>query len=132
MNKQGALELLRVLNNLTDLLGSQHARGLAYKIEHDLIPWFDEGPIKQGDRVALTKTPEINETVRPGWRASKHTLVEGRVAVVVEVELVKGRRSYGLEFENETWISSQDGLERPVDRPGLYYFHESWVRKVES
>lgn len=32
--------------------------------------------------------------------------------------------------DNQTWISSMDGKEHPVEKPALYGFSDRWLAKV--
>lgn len=83
-------------------------------------------PFKVGDRVMLTKTPDINPQTSWGWMGAKHFLVQGAKATVEEREFYNGQFRFGLFFDDESWIDHR-GILRPVDRKGLYCFGESWL-----
>lgn len=86
-------------------------------------------PLQVGDAAELVRTPEITAEKSWGWLGSKHTLVAGRRGVITSVDWDDGEFNYLWEPEAQTWISSQDGTERPVDRPANFCFGESWLRK---
>ena len=85
-------------------------------------------PFKVGNRVRLTQAPEISEDVAWGWRGSKHFLVKGAVATVMEREFYSGLFCFALHFDDETWIDMR-GVKRKPDKPSFYYFSEN---KIES
>ena len=91
---------------------------------------FERGPFKEGDRVRLTRTPEINENTSWGWIGSKHFLVAGALATVREVDFYDGRFVAGLHFDDESWISF-DGQVHPAAEKALYYFDEGWLERIE-
>ena len=86
-------------------------------------------PYKVGQRVMLKETPEISLEKSWGWMTGKHFLVKGSIAKVATISASGRGFSYGLHFEKETWID-REGKEQPVDRPGLYLFHEDAIKAV--
>lgn len=100
---------------------------------------FDRfSPYKVGDRVRLTRTPEITEEKSWGWLGSKHFLIEGATAVVREIDIRKyksddsGKFVYGLHFDNESWVD-KDGQINMIadDRRALYTFGEDWLERAD-
>jgi hypothetical protein len=83
-------------------------------------------PYKMGDRVALTKTPIINKNEGWGWLGSKHFLVQGAIATIVERDFHDGHFIFGLHFDDETWIDN-NGNKQPVDRHAMYMFWETYL-----
>lgn len=89
-------------------------------------------PLQVGDEVVLTETPEITPEKGWGWLGSKHILVAGKRGVIRNVDWSDGTFWYSWEPEAQTWVSSLDGTERPVDRPSLFNFGERWLAKSPS
>lgn len=89
-------------------------------------------PFKVGDRVKLTKTPEITKDKSWGWIGSKHFLIEGAKATVVEVDIYKGKFSLGLHFDRESRLHYETGEEifKDPDKKSIYTFNEEWVEKL--
>ena len=87
-------------------------------------------PFRVDQRVQLTETPKITPTESWGWLGSKHFLVKGALATVRERDFYKGVFSFGLFFDDETWMDSFTKKLNPVDRKGLYYFGERWLAPV--
>jgi hypothetical protein len=84
-------------------------------------------PFKVGDRVQLTKAPEISERVAYGWLGAKHFLIPGAKAIIVSRGYKGDKFTFGLEFEDETWINTRDGSIFPVERPCVYTFSEDFL-----
>lgn len=93
---------------------------------------WDRCPFSKGDRVALTKTPDINPDTSWGWMGAKHFLVEGAVATVVDRQFYKGMFRFGLKFDNDSWIHHRDGSINPREENdrGLYYFGEKDIERL--
>ena len=90
---------------------------------------FTRAPFQVGDRVRLTKTPEITEKKAWGWLGGKHFLVKGAMATVKHVDFWDGHFNAMLIFDDESWIDYQ-GVEHPRDRPSLYTFWETGIERV--
>lgn len=102
----------------------EYARGL-----------FDRAPFKDGDRVRLTKTPEINVKDSWGWVHAKHFLVEGCEGTVSDVDFQDGRFVALFCPDGQTWLpecGEKKGIPQPVDRPGHYGFSESYLERVSA
>jgi hypothetical protein len=99
-----------------------------YAIENckDLFERF--APCKIGDRVELTKTPDINPKDSWGWMDSKHFLIKGAVGTVKEVDFYHKKFKIGIEFDNETWKNTQTDEKKPVERKHIYTFSEDFVK----
>lgn len=93
---------------------------------------FQRAPFKVGDRVRLTKTPEISETKSWGWLGAKHFLVKGAMATVAEVDFSDGHFEAWLHFDDESWMSSIDGKIHPVEEKAMYHFWETQIERVPS
>lgn len=87
-------------------------------------------PFKIGDRVKLTKAPVINEKEAWGWLGSKHFLVPGALATVVESRCGEKGFVFGVTFDRETWMD-RHGHEQPVDQKHSYCFREEWLERDE-
>jgi hypothetical protein len=77
-------------------------------------------------RVYLKETPEITEKKSWGWLSYKHFLIKGATGIVREVDFWSDKFVYAVEMDNQTWVDT-NGLQRPVDKPGLFYFGEEWL-----
>jgi len=62
----------------------------------------DLSKFKEGDRVKLSKEPEISSTKNYGWLGSKHFLVKGALGTIKEVSHFNGVFRYSIEFDEET------------------------------
>jgi len=98
---------------------------------HDLlISRF--APFKVGDRVRLTKVPDFEKA--PGWAPSKHFLVVGAHATVVNVECGSGGFRFDVLFDDESWIDTV-GYQQPKgtvvpicsDNKHSFGFREGWL-----
>ncbi len=91
-------------------------------------------PFKPGDRVALTKTPEITGEKSWGWLGSKHFLVEGAVGVVVSIDADERGFSAMVQFDDESYIDHRTKAVCPVaekDRH-VYGFREQSLRVIAA
>ena len=89
--------------------------------------------LRPGDRARLNGDPEITEEKSWGWVPYRHTLVEGREGTISGIwcpsdEVVR----YYWVPDDQTWISSSDGVERPVDEPSVFCFGERWLDPVTA
>lgn len=118
---ESAVEQLRSVGKLFGVGYSAHV----YSLE-TLVALFGLAKFKVGDRVRLSRAPEISSEKSWGWMGAKHFLVAGAVATVQTVEARRDPPGfcYGLTFDDESWVDSK-GDRRPVDRPSLYVFGES-------
>lgn len=91
---------------------------------------FAMAPFRPGDRVRLTKTPEISEKVAWGWLGAKHMMVEGATATVQGLDFSGGHFEAWVYMDNETYRSSRTGELKPVDRPALYHFWDTGIERV--
>ncbi|UOF77341.1 hypothetical protein [Caudoviricetes sp.] len=89
-------------------------------------------PLQIGDAAVLLETPEITEKKSWGWLGWKHMLVAGKRGVIRSVDWSDGTFVYSWEPEDQTWISSTDGIERPVGSPALFTFGERWLGRCEK
>lgn len=82
------------------------------RVEEYVNGLFSFARFKIGDKVALTEeweshfAKELDRYQNHGWQSMKHFLVRGAVAIVKSVDFHKGSFMYGVEFENESWIST--------------------------
>ena len=79
-------------------------------------------PFKVGDKVELAVTPTINEETDWGWLRSKHFLRKGAKGVVVSATCGTRGFRFGVVFDEETWISPVDKLERGVEKDKRHEF----------
>lgn len=106
------------------------------ELMHSML--FDRfSPFKIGDRVRLTKTPEITQDKAWGWLGAKHFLIKGAIAEVCSVDIRKaddgsGVFTYELRFEKDSWIDQYGQLHmRLGDKRSLYSFSELWLEAAE-
>lgn len=86
-------------------------------------------PFAEGDRVVLTKTPDIEKG--SGWWGSRHYLIEGSRGVVTSVDFHEEKKvllGYVM-FDDETYIHYEIGEKMPVKDKHVYCFGESWLRR---
>lgn len=91
-------------------------------------------PFKVGDRVRLTRTPNITENTAPGWLGSKHFLVAGALCTVKQVEVVPpADLRFAVAFDTESWID-RHGMEQQVEpeRRHVYSFREGDLEKAQE
>jgi hypothetical protein len=95
-------------------------------------------PFKVGDRVRLTKAPDIGPD--SGWNGSRHFLIPGALGVVADAEcgrrFINGSLSdkaafrFGVQFDDESWID-RNGTVHPIDKDRhVYTLGESFLEKV--
>lgn len=60
---------------------------------------------------------------------AKHFLVKGAKARVHERQFYDDRFTFGLIFEDETWINLE-GIPQQVSEKHLYSFGESWLESA--
>ncbi|RUR74888.1 hypothetical protein PCC6912_50660 [Chlorogloeopsis fritschii PCC 6912] len=83
-------------------------------------------PFKVGERVVLTKTPEIDK--ESGWYRGKHFLVEGAIATIKNRDYYQNKFVFYLEFENESWIDSNGEIHLyDPERRHHFAFSEDFV-----
>jgi hypothetical protein len=92
---------------------------------------FERAPFRVGDRVRLTKTPEITKEKAWGWLAAKHYLIKGAEGLVHEVDFHDGLFQASIFVDDETWIDSE-GEKHPCTEKHLYCFWEGQIERVEK
>jgi hypothetical protein len=88
-------------------------------------------PFKVGDRVILTKTPDINSKDSWGWMGSKHFLVKGAHGTVRSVDVDGRGFSASVEFDDESWIAP-DGCINPIKDKHVFGFHEDYLVRATA
>jgi hypothetical protein len=135
--KQYADDLSSAFQKIQDLNHMLSGNEYGYKLtsviaNHNSL--FDRFcPFKIGDRVTLLKTPEISDTVAWGWIGSKHFLTEGAIGTIHSVDYYRNLFQFGVQFDDDSWISSSDGIVHPtdVDRRGSFLFSEEWLGECQ-
>lgn len=132
MNEQSVKNIRNLFEALKSTLGVNVNEHL-YTLEQINYIW-DLSPFKVGDRVVLTKTPEISETVSWGWLSAKHFLVQGATGGVVERSFRNGKFCFGIHFDDESWISSLTKEINPIhpDKRAQYWFSQDSLSKSDS
>jgi hypothetical protein len=87
-------------------------------------------PFAKGDRVALSKTPEILEG--SGWFYAKHFLVKGALATVRSTDFRDGLFHFSLVFDNDSCIHYRTGEIIPADPKYIFRFSEKWIEKATT
>lgn len=86
-------------------------------------------PYQPGDRVQLSKTPEI--ALGSGWWGSRHFLIEGAIATVQSTDFGDGLFNFGLVFDDDSWINSAgEVVPAEPEKRLLFYFSENWLIPV--
>ena len=135
-----------MMNNL----GDGNKRRLNCCDALDCIPdvLFSFSKFNIGQKVILKELPNIGK--ESGWYSSKHFLVPGNPAIIRDIKLIVDSNKDGtirssfdcyLEYENETWISSDelnkgnfDNCINDVkkDRHNLFRFDEKLICEYET
>lgn len=91
-------------------------------------------PYKVGDRVRLTRTPEISNTKSWGWMCGKHFLVTGAIATVSSVSSDGTGFDYGLTFDEDSWMESFTGKIHPLEpsERKAFCFTADWFERVNA
>ncbi|MCA6510333.1 MAG: hypothetical protein IM566_04160 [Pseudanabaena sp. M152S2SP2A07QC] len=85
-------------------------------------------PYKVGDRVQLIEDLDIPEG--HGWYCAKHFLIKGAIATVKDVGYRDDLFSFGLEFDNESWVHYKTCEIIPIkEGKHLFYFAENKIEK---
>ena len=92
---------------------------------------FSFAQFKEGDRVQLSKTPRITQEKSWGWMGSKQFLKKDAMATVESVGWrAKGKTfTYGIVFDDETFINSITKKPESVDHKHSYCFSESYIKR---
>lgn len=86
---------------------------------------MDLSPLQLGDRVVLRDQPEITEEHSRGWMGSKHFIVKGALARVVEIDW-DGEFTCSVVFDDESWVDSGSGGEgviHPVEEKNKHSYN---------
>ena len=86
---------------------------------------------KVGDRVELALTPVITEQTAHGWLSSKHFLIEGAKATIVEVSYYNNGFGYQVIFDDESWKDDK-GVIHPCSKESSYHFWDKDLRSADS
>ncbi len=87
-------------------------------------------PYKVGDRVQLKETLDIPED--SGWYSRRHFLIKGAIATVREIGYRNDLFSFGLVFDDESYIHYQSKEVIPISDKGVYYLSENEIEGVQS
>ena len=122
---------IKAIRDIQKTLGGQSE----YKMERILSShthMFDRFcPFKVGDRIELASTPKIDKDTRWGWLGSKHYLIEGSPGVVVSRDYYKGRFSFDIKMDLESWVQDwgeDRGKWKSVSDRHTYCFYEGTIR----
>ena len=87
-------------------------------------------PYKVGDRVQLTEDLDIPQD--SGWYGSRHFLIKGAIATVKEVGYRDNLFSFGLVFDDESWVHYRTGEVIPTEenQKHLFYLPENSIEAV--
>ena len=127
--KDYATHLLKVeetAKELQSLLSQEFGYKLTTLVNsyHELFDRFC--PYKIGDRVQLTKEPEILSG--SGWYGSKHFLIKGAIATVQSHDFRDDNFLFGLVFDEESWVSSDGKINKlAANRRGVFQFLEDYL-----
>jgi len=101
------------------------------KVVESYLSMYDRFcPFKVGDRVMLSKTPDLSNS--PGWQHCEHFLKRGAGAVVQSRGYNNGKFTFNIMFDDESWVNSHDGVITPIteDKRHVFGFKEdSLVRE---
>jgi hypothetical protein len=88
-------------------------------------------PFKVGDRVALSRTPNITSETAPGWMSCRHFLVKGATGTVKEANCGQGGFRFGIVFDDDSWID-RNGKKQPTTSPGMFMFAEDALSRFAA
>lgn len=91
-------------------------------------------PYQPGDRVRLTKTPEISDRERWGWLRAKHFMKTGALARIVSVSSDGQGFDYGLEFDEDSYLDRRTNTvhPNPPGERGIYGLTAEWFERLPS
>lgn len=96
---------------------------------------FDRfAPFRVGDRVTLTRTPNITAEKNWGWMHAKHWMVAGIVGTVVEVDYLQGGFCALVCWDGQTWKNAAGEI-NPVSAERLNnynHWEDSLARLVKT
>jgi len=85
-------------------------------------------PFHVGDRVQLTKAPEMN-CGNPGWHHCQHFLIKAAPGVVRRRTYHDGQFCFYVVFANESWIDSEGAINPvPPGQRSSFLFGENMLR----
>lgn len=94
---------------------------------------FERAPFKRGDRVRLTKTPEINTATSWGWMSAKHFLVAGAVGTVAYVDFSDDQFCGFVKWDDESFIGDDKQAHPiPEDERHLFCMREPFLERISS
>ena len=99
------------------------------KLRAYAVGLFDRAPFKPGDRVRLTRTPDITPEKAWGWMGSRHFLLKGAMGTVVSTDFSDGHFEAYVVFDDESWRDNSGVLHKPVS-PAQYHFWETSLERV--
>jgi hypothetical protein len=131
------LDVLALIEQLSRKSDLHYAVRCLAAAHHLLVTKY--APFHEGDRVELSKTPEINEKRAPGWMGCKHFLIEGAMGIVRHVGVhpamkdckqgdIEAHLSYGIEFDDESAMVDGKRIEIKGEDRHLYTFGENYLR----
>lgn len=129
-------DLKNIKAKVNELNGLLNAEELGFKLNEILESYaslFNRFcPYKVGDRVQLKEDLDIPQD--SGWYSSKHFLIKGAIATVREVGYRDDLFSFGLEFDNESWVHYRTGKIIPIEgyRKHLFYLPETKIEALNS
>ena len=90
----------------------------------------DYAPFKVGQRIELKKAVDFDKC--PGWSGREHWMTPGARGIVRDVSCDShGVLSFGIHFDNETWIDGK-GEKHKVDSKGHYMFTADYLTASQT
>ena len=134
MNTEEIREAARLIKQGMSILDSGPLDCYLHRLAkcYDFLLTF--APYQPGERVRLIKTPVITERECCGWIGAKHFLKAGAVATVRRVWSDGVCFSYGLEFDDDSWLSSHDRVVHPYppEERHPYCFEPSYFERLPT
>ena len=86
-------------------------------------------PFQINGKVVLSKAVDFAKA--PSWESSKHFLVEGAIATIINRDFRNKLYVFGVEFEKDSWIDVKGTIHeyKPEDRH-LFYISELSLIKL--
>lgn len=110
---------------ISHVCGGSFAWGMDQVVQSYLSMFDRFCPFKVGDRVVLTKAPKIPDE-NHGWWCCRNLLVKGATGIVKARGYSKGRFTFDVEIDNQTWVDDS-GEKQPTSSSYMFCFSEDFL-----
>lgn len=81
-----------------------------------------------GDEFVLIKKVDFKNA--PGWAGCKHFMKPGATGKVIDVSYNLGGFSYGVEFDDESFVHPVTGKIEPILQKHIFHFRSGYLKRA--